>query len=251
MIALCRAKAWIVHLKQDDASEEEGLPGTHRPWAQRGMRGHIITYPQHPEHIATLLPPSLDEIAARIAVIFVGSSPPTAEWLRSKAKPLSVRADKVRAALLWLKDHNPLYRDVELNYQVLDQLHLDATIPFDVQHISPNRAEESLTSRYDAQPTPSLDPADAGADCIAFQNVVIADVEGRASSNDLRAAALRHLKSGGGAVHIYHDARPADAFKNPNLFPMIYPTLFPYGIGGFETNRRTKLSLKRQVTHFL
>ncbi|KZV98829.1 hypothetical protein EXIGLDRAFT_287294 [Exidia glandulosa HHB12029] len=37
MIARCRAKAWIVQLKQDQ--EEEGLPGAHRPWAQQAMRG--------------------------------------------------------------------------------------------------------------------------------------------------------------------------------------------------------------------
>ncbi|KZV95351.1 hypothetical protein EXIGLDRAFT_610720, partial [Exidia glandulosa HHB12029] len=238
MIARCRAKAWIVQLKQDE--EQEGLPGAFRPWAQRAMRGHIITYPQHVQHIASLLPPSVEELASRVAIIFVGSSPPSTEWLLKKAKPLTVRADRVRAALRWLKANNPLYRDVQINTGVLEQLERDPLLPFHIQHVVPTRADESLTSRYDGT-TPD----------IAFENVVIADVEGRVSSNDLRAAALRHMKTGGGAIHIYHDATPADNIKQPTLFPMIYPTLFPYGVGGFEQERHSRLSMKRQVKHFL
>ena len=33
---------------------------------------------------------------------------------------------------------------------------------------------------------------------------------------------------------------------SPELFPMIYPTLFPYGIGGFENiKQETAVALKR------
>ncbi|KZV98827.1 hypothetical protein EXIGLDRAFT_582855, partial [Exidia glandulosa HHB12029] len=216
----------------------------------RSDSGHIITYPQHVEHIASMLPPSLDEMSKRIAVIFVGATMPTPEWLRTKAKPLSVRADKVRAALVWLKAHNPLYRDIELNESVLSQLEADPHLPFHVEHVLPNRATDNLTSRYDADPSTERERSTADSD-IAFQNVVITDVEGRVSSNELRAAAIRHMKSGGGAVHIYHDPVPAEMFKNATLFPMMYPTLFPRGVGGFDQNRRAKLSMKRQVKHFL
>jgi hypothetical protein len=87
---------------------------------------------------------------------------------------------------------------------------------------------------------------------IPFQNVVITDVEGHAPSNELRAAAVRHIKKKGGAYfQIPHDSQPANKFFNPLLFPSIYPTLFPYGIGGFEDKDCvTQLSFKRQVKHF-
>lgn len=39
-----------------------------------------------------------------------GSSPPIADWSRTKAKPLTVQNLKVRNALIWLKPHNPLYK---------------------------------------------------------------------------------------------------------------------------------------------
>ena len=34
---------------------------------------------------------------------------------------------------------------------------------------------------------------------VLFQNVVITDVDGRAPANELRAAAIRHIKKKGGA----------------------------------------------------
>lgn len=40
------------------------------------------------------------------------------------------------------------------------------------------------------------------------------------------------------------------SFFNTDLFPMMYPTLFPYGIGGFEDcNCRVKVSMHCHVKH--
>jgi hypothetical protein len=61
--------------------------------------------------------------------------------------------------------------------------------------------------------------------------VVITDVNGNATSNQLRAAAMRHIKQKGqGYIEIPHDPKPANQFFNLDLFPMIYPTLYPYGL---------------------
>ena len=89
MIARCRAKCWIIQLKEDNA--EFGSS----PNAQRAVKGHVIIYPQRPSAIASILPPPIDEISTPICVIFVGSSPPTDEWLHEKAKPLAVRHEKI------------------------------------------------------------------------------------------------------------------------------------------------------------
>jgi hypothetical protein len=56
---------------------------------------------------------------------------------------------------------------------------------------------------------------------------------------------------GRGFLQIPHSENPANEFYNPLLLPMTYPTLFPYGEGGFEDlQRATPLSFKRQVKHF-
>jgi len=243
MIARCWAKCWIVQLKEEN-------PTIVAPDSQRGFRGHIIIYPQRPSEIAKLLPPNLTDIITPVCVLFVGSTPPSAEWLCEKAKPLCVRHEKVRAALTWLKEHNPLYQDISINHRLLDELQDSQILPFRIEHIIPSDATEVLTSRYDdpdQNPTSSLE---VNHDELPFQNVVVTDVSAHSPTHELRAAALHHVKQGGGYIQIPHDPTPVNEFFNPHLFPMIYPTLFPYGIGGFEDRqRRVPLSMKRHVKH--
>ena len=80
---------------------------------------------------------------------------------------------------------------------------------------------------------------------------MVTDVDGSASSNQLHAAAMRHVKEkGGGYIEVPHDSKPVNEFFNPALFPMIYPTLYPYGSGSFEDScRGVCVSLKRHVKH--
>jgi hypothetical protein len=81
-----------------------------------------MIFPQEPERLLSLLPPSLTDVSTPICVVFVGSSPPTTEFLRDHAKPLIVRRERVRSALLWLKGNNQLYSDVVINHAVLNSL---------------------------------------------------------------------------------------------------------------------------------
>ncbi|KAJ7673935.1 hypothetical protein DFH06DRAFT_913363, partial [Mycena polygramma] len=256
MIALCRAKCWIIQLREDDGD-------TSIPIAQRGVRGHIIVYPQRPSAIAQTLPPPIEDIVTPICVVFVGSQPPTAEWLREKATPLVVRKERVQNALTWLKVHNHLYRDVTIDTAALDQIPDESILPFHVQHIIPNAGIDVTTSDYvpgSSQPPPApaapvvpnlseiFDPAPSS---VPFQSVVVADVDGNAPSHELRSAALEHMKKpGSNYIELPHDPNPTNEFNNPSLFPMMYPTLFPYGIGGPEDrDRATRLSFKRHIKH--
>ncbi|KAJ6586318.1 hypothetical protein DFH09DRAFT_1245666 [Mycena vulgaris] len=236
MIARCRSKCWIIQLKQEN--QDLVLQNT-----QRGIKGHIIIYPQQPSRMAEILPPPVEEITAPICVLFV-------EWLREHAKPLAVNATRVRNALRWLKEHNPLYSDIEINEDCLQYLERNPVLPFNVEHIRSNPANDAATSRYDSNQV--SDASTKPDDSIPFQNIMIADVDCHASSNELRAAALRHVKkSGGGYVQIPHDREPANEFKKDSLlFSLIYPTLFPYGIGGpNDSKRRVPVSLKCHVKH--
>ncbi|KAG1874384.1 hypothetical protein F4604DRAFT_1880863 [Suillus subluteus] len=213
MIARCRAKCWIVQLKEENQDLQLSTN-------QRGIKGHIIIYPQRPEDIAKVLPPPVADIITPICVIFVGSCPPTRAWLEEKAKPLIARREKVRAALVWLQKHNRLYKDITINFDVLNSMEEKMLMPFHVDHVLPNDARDSLTSKYDGSEAVQLDD----------DRVVVTDVDGNASANELRAAAVRHIKNkGGGYIQVPHDPEPVNEFFDPDLFPMIYPTLFPYG----------------------
>ncbi|KAJ6452174.1 hypothetical protein C8R47DRAFT_959161, partial [Mycena vitilis] len=252
MIALCRAKCWIIQLRQDESDDT-------LPIAQRGVKGHIIVYPQRPSEIAKSLPPPMSEIITPICVIFVGSKAPTPEWLKEKASPLVVRKERVQNALAWLKINNHLYSDVAIDKKVLDELPDESIPPFQIQHILPSTGLDSTTSDYvpgSAQPQPSSVPnlsdiLSPPPSEIPFQSVVVANVDGNAPSRELRSAALKHMnKPGSNYIEIPHDPKPVNEFKNPHLFPMMYPTLFPYGLGGLEDQHRpTRLGFKRHIKH--
>ena len=245
MIARCRSKCWVIQLKEENS--KSSMPDT-----QRGFHGHIIIYPQKPSEISQLLPPPIDDIITPICVLFIGSTPPTTKWLQEKAKPLCVQREKVRAALLWLKKNNPLYSDIIINEGVLDSLQEEQILPFHIQQVIPSEAAETLTDHYDNRCSGHEESikSNTATENITFQNVVITDIDGLSPVHELCAAALRHIKCGGGYIQIPHDPTPINEFFNPELFPMIYPTLFPYGKGGFEDKtRQVPISMKRHVKY--
>ncbi|PBK95995.1 hypothetical protein ARMGADRAFT_868709, partial [Armillaria gallica] len=243
MIALCRSKCYIVQLKEENKEIESA--GT-----QHGMKGHVIVYPQWPSHVASCFLPSIEEITSPICMLFVGSQKPSDAWLQEHAKPLAINGGRVRRALMWLKYNNPLYYNIELNEGVLHQLEEDPILPFSIQHVLPTETGESLTSRYDAPHFSTWMPMEENLESL-FEKVMIADVDPSASLNTLRAAAVRHIKKRGGSyIKITHDPEPIKEFYNPELFPMMYPTLFLYGVGGMEDRSRQRpLSLKSHVKH--
>ncbi|THV04013.1 hypothetical protein K435DRAFT_584627, partial [Dendrothele bispora CBS 962.96] len=51
---------------------------------------------------------------------------------------------------------------------------------------------------------------------------------------------------------IYNSSKPQNEYNNAALFPGMYPTLFPYGTGGFEVcSRPTPLAFETQAEYFL
>ena len=113
-----------------------------------------------------------------------------------KAKPLAVRREKVRAALLWLKKHNPHYKNVLINESILSSLPPEYTLPVHVEHVLPSDDRDVLTACYDGtgavmSDTTSKDQSTHTAENfepkvdIPFQNVVITDADGNAPSNEL------------------------------------------------------------------
>ena len=109
------------------------------------MRGHVIVHPQFPDIVSELLPSSIDDIIAPICVVYTSSNAPTAEWLRKKAQPLLVCADKVQHALLWLKANNYLYHNISINNQVLDEIAQLPALPY---HVEPEPHDEALMTGY-------------------------------------------------------------------------------------------------------
>lgn len=116
-------------------------------FAQHGLKGHIIVYPQNTCVITKVLPPSIEDIVSPICVVFVAPTMPSQEWLIQDMRPLAIRGNKVRAALIWLKVHN---KDIEIDENVLNVLESNLTLLYKVQHLKDGSHLKSLTSHYDA-----------------------------------------------------------------------------------------------------
>ncbi|KAJ7482097.1 hypothetical protein B0H11DRAFT_1702953 [Mycena galericulata] len=190
MIARCRAKCWIIQLK------EEGDYST--PITQRGVRGHVIVHPQKLSAIAKVLDPSVEEVITTPSyIILAGSSPPSSEWLQKKAKPLTVRKDKVLSALAWLSTHNPLYKDVEIGTSVFDGLPDETILPFHIQHIIPSgHSIDAIMSSCTPDACPDLSDIvnPPASKPLPLESVVLANVDRHTSPNELRKAAIDHME---------------------------------------------------------
>ena len=248
IVARCRAKLCVVKF-QDHRDDVE------LPTVQRGIKGHVIVFPQHPEAVSNIMPAPLSDIVTPICIIFCGSTKPTLQWLKEKARPLVVRREAVLKALEWLCVHNPLYRDVIIDAMRISALPEQDVLDYNIEHIPLSATSRALVSRYDAPgESTSMDdvspqPSD---ERVHFESVVITDVNAHAPSHQLKAAALRHAKRGGSFIEVPHDPEPVNEFFNPSMFPMLYPTLFPYGIGGFEDRHRLiPIGLGNHVKHML
>ena len=100
-----------------------------------------------------------------------------------------------------------------------------------------------------------MTPLKHGIDClgnIPFENVVITDLAELTTPAEMRSATLRHLRSGKPFFLYGHSATPEPDYHNTNLFPSLYPTLYPYGVGGFEDKQCfPPISMKAHAQHLL
>jgi hypothetical protein len=119
---------------------------------QPKVKGHIITYPADPAMVLRRLPLKPAGLVQLVKVVFMSNEKPSFQEA-SKSRFFLVRREKVRQALLWLKEHNPLYKDVELDYEALAQLPEEGIVP-EIYNCMTfcNRIKEDLKahSRYDA-----------------------------------------------------------------------------------------------------
>lgn len=105
----------------------------HPEQLQRGMAGNLVSLACNVEKIVDMLtgnllprPPRI--LASVIAVSFVGTGRLPKKWLKETFR---VRRRRVYEALLWLKNHNPLYADYNISEEQLNALPEDG-IPLEI-----------------------------------------------------------------------------------------------------------------------
>ncbi|EFI26879.1 hypothetical protein CC1G_15280 [Coprinopsis cinerea okayama7 len=127
-------------------------------------------------------------------------------------------------------------------------------LPFHVEHLQPNSARDATTSGYDPfeslKETP-VETTELGD--VPFQSVLIANASPDMTSHELRASAVKHvIDKNEGFYGIPHDVGLVNDIKNSALFPMLFPSLFPFGFGAPEAKKNAfPVSFESHIRHLL
>jgi hypothetical protein len=85
------------------------------PSGQFAARGNVCILPQDTTSVLSAMPVPLFRLWDEICVILVGLPDTEVTHDVLKRTPLLVRREKIRTALFWLIDNNPLYTDLDKN----------------------------------------------------------------------------------------------------------------------------------------
>src|SRR5882762_6611769 len=191
------------------------------------MKANVIMFENPMPKIYQRLPPPLEDLDEVLAFLYTGPCRPTEEDL--ERTPLLVRKNRVSDALEWLKLNHADYHDLDIAYDNLDA-YPDNGPPVVVTYrgASTNKNPESA-SAFDNETEEGVD----SGSCPFVVNGLIGEKLTDMGPTALAARAARHLKQDGGKVlAISHAEKPESMYDNPQLYPMMFPWLFPYGLGG-------------------
>lgn len=141
-------------------------------------------------------------------------------------------------ALEWLKLNHGDYADLEISYDELNRYPENLPpVLVEYRHSELNKVEEG-TSVFDQ----AVDDGVSEGECPFLVHGLTGDQVKTSSVETLKGIALRHWNNKGGALLISHSENPLSIYNNPNLYPQMFPWLFPYGLGGIgSTNLSDKL----------
>ena len=197
---------------------------------QRKLISHAVAFESPVHKIYTKLPPPREDMDDVLAILFTGPVRPMKEqYLRT---PLLVRHKAVVKALEWLKLNHQDYEDLEIDYELLRRDYPEDVPCVSVQYQETlcNKRPES-TSVHDQE---EEDGTEEGQCPFIVHGVTSEDLETK-TTEQLKAVALRHFNSNGKILAVDGSSKTESIYRNPHLYPQMFPWLFPYGYGGVGT----------------
>ena len=206
------------------------------------MKANIIAFESPIQKIYNILPPPREDLDEMLAILFTGPCKPTAEDFART--PFLVRRNAVIHALEWLKLNHVDYADINIsrsNAMQYEENMPPVTIEY---HLSDSNKVPEGTSVFDNEDADGT----VEGDCVFTVHGLTGDACNSMTPNALKAIALRHLNSGGKVLAVGHSDRMESMWNNIQLYPQMFPWLFPYGLGGIGS---TSLSHKEHKRHLL
>ena len=195
------------------------------------MRTNVVCRAIPMKKVYDVLPPKREEFEEVLAILFIGPSAPTPK--EYKRTPLLIRRDRVSAALEWLKLNHADYSDLSISYNNLNDYPEDQP-PVYVDYHQTNGEEQNSES------TAVNDVSDETCTAEGRAPFIVHGLTGDQISNlwqsddrrTMRLKAMKYFTDGGKALGIGKSDSMESLWNNPQLYPSMFPWLFPYGMGG-------------------
>ncbi|KAF9459635.1 hypothetical protein BDZ94DRAFT_1239115 [Collybia nuda] len=205
----------------------------------RKMTSHVVTFESPVPKVYQTLPPPISDMEEVLAIMFTGPIKPSENDM--KRVPLLVRRNKVVAALQWLQLNHASYSDLEISYKNLDEYPEDQPpVSIEFRREETNKVPEAM-SVFDNE---SEEGIEDGPCPFVVHGLVGEDLDTK-SVNVLKGTAICHWNKGGAALRIGWSEKLQSIYNNPELYPQMFPWLFPYGMGGVGSTHLSDKSHKR------
>ena len=228
------------------------------PLQQRAASGNVCIHPHEISTLATSLPRPMSSLYDEIVVIFVSENREATPDI-FKRTPFIARRGRILHALNWLKHNNPLYHDIVIDLKALSEYPSDdyGIVPFPVQTQMANDTVRGQNSTYTGHGVDTIeamfanDPEpDNSTAQVPLSVTGTFDVENIESSlNARKLKILKQLKAGAPFVKTSTSRDTLSVRNNPKVYGMLWPTLFPYGVGMFEDPVRDQKELGFKRIH--
>ena len=204
----------------------------------------------------SVVPRTIGDINSILTVVFVGQKKFDPKRLGNFFR---VWKSKIWNFLLYLKENNKLYHNIALNPFNLDSYPSDDSLPGIQDRVVYDKTSDPDTVFEEETAGISPHPASFSSDStdqrkFLMENMGISDPESsRLTGRSFTAAALRNLVPKDSSlpdIAVAH-GEVVNEYNNPNLFPGMFPSLYPLSIDGFdEIQCQNKISFRAQVSWF-
>ena len=223
------------------------------------LHGNTCAHEANIVSTASVLPLTPADINGILSIIFIG---PGKLDLSKLGTVFRVRKQKIWSFLLWLKNNNQLYLELPFDKSIVDLYPKDGILPGLDEWVTEDHETDvhltfsEETAGFAEHPADMLHESDTGeSDVVLLEKMGVSDPEcDRIKGRAFMASALRNLLPSSALpdLVLHRGSVPIPEYHNPDLMPGMFPSLFPFGIGGFEdTQRPSRLSFQQQAEYFL
>jgi len=208
----------------------------------RKMKANVVAFESPIPKIYEILPPPREDLDDVLAILFTGPCKPSEADLTRI--PFLVRRNRVMRALQWLKANHCDYANIEISTQNLESYsETEPPVSIQYQQSNTNKSPEG-TSVFDND----IEDGTEEGDCSFTVHGLTGENLDTMTISAIKAQALHHLNNRGKFLLVGQSKKLESIWNNAQLYPQMFPWLFPYGLGRIGT---TKLSDKEHKRHLL